>query len=73
MRLRRISHHAPAPPCLSLSAVWLHASFPPDYPDVPPAARLSVERGLSIEQVTELRAEMAKAIEVRKRGAARIR
>jgi hypothetical protein len=48
--------------------VWLHASFPGDYPDVPPSARLSLERGLTGEQLEELRAELAKAIEVRAAG-----
>jgi len=52
-----------AGPKVNHVAVRLHASFPAAYPDAPPAARLSVERGLQIEQVEALRKELAAAVE----------
>jgi hypothetical protein len=46
-------------------AAWLHASYPPSYPDEPLSARLEAERGLSEEQLAQMRVEMSAAVAVR--------
>ena len=53
-----------AGPKVNHVAVRLHAAFPAAYPDEPPVARLSIERGLPAEQLEALRTELAAAIEV---------
>ena len=62
-----------AGPKVNHVAVRLHAAFPAAYPDEPPVARLSIERGLPAEQLEALRTELAAAIEVRRTAALRSR